>query len=158
MAEDLNALLETRGLKTVSVLGWSDGGILGLLLAIHHPDKVGRLTIMGANLTPAGAYPWANKLVADKDKQIDQMIAKATRRSRGPLVMAGDRDVILDTHTLEIFHGLPSAQLAIFPGATHMIPCQNPDFFNRTVETNLTKPFATPDTKDLLKAMMAGIP
>jgi pimeloyl-ACP methyl ester carboxylesterase len=185
MAEDLNALLEKRGLKSVSVLGWSDGGILGLLLAIHHPDKVGRLAIMGANLTPAGAYDWANELVADKGKQIDQMIAKGDtskpwgllkqyfdllgkqpnipvaqlKTVKAPtLVMAGDRDVIVDTHTLEIFHGLPSAQLAIFPGATHMIPWQNPDLFNRTVEAFLTKPFATPDTKDLLKAMMAGIP
>ena len=30
MADDLNALLEKRGLKSVYVLGWSDGGILGL--------------------------------------------------------------------------------------------------------------------------------
>ena len=76
MAEDLNALLEKRGLRSVYVLGWSDGGILGLLLAIHHPDKVGRLAIMGANLNPAGAYDWANELVAAKDKQIAEMTAK----------------------------------------------------------------------------------
>lgn len=182
MAEDLNALLEKRGLKSVSVLGWSDGGILGLLLAIHHPDKVGRLAIMGANLNPAGAYNWALDLVAAKDKQIDQMIARGDKSEPWPLlkqyldllgkqpnislaqlktipaptlVMAGDRDVIADVHTLEIFHGLPNAQLAIFPGATHMVPWQNHDLFNRTVETFLTKPFTKPDTRDILSAMMA---
>jgi pimeloyl-ACP methyl ester carboxylesterase len=181
MAEDLNALLEKRGLKSVYVLGWSDGGILGLLLAIHHPDKVSRLAIMGANLNPAGAYDWANDLVAAKGKQIDQMIAKGDtsqpwarlkqyfdllgkqpsisiaqlKTIEAPtLVMAGDRDVIRDGHTLEIFHGLPNAQLGIFPGATHMIPWQNPELFNRTVATFFAKPFTKPDTKDILSAMM----
>jgi pimeloyl-ACP methyl ester carboxylesterase len=181
MAEDLNALLEKRGLKSVYVLGWSDGGILGLLLAIHHPDKVGRLAIMGANLNPAGAYDWALDLVAAKERQIDQMITKGDTSqpwarleqyfdllgkqpnisavqlatvTAPTLVMAGDRDVIRGAHTLEIFEGLRNAQLAIFPGATHMIPWQNPELFNRTVETFFAKPFTKPDTRDILTAMM----
>jgi len=183
MAEDLNGLLERRGLKSVYVLGWSDGGILGLLLAIHHPDKVSRLAIMGANLNPAGAYDWANDLVAAKDKQIARMIEKGDtsqpwarlkqyfdllgkqpnislaqlKTIMAPtLVMAGDRDVISDVHTLEIFHALPNAHLTIFPGATHMIPWQNPELFNRTVETFFTRPFTKPDTRDILSAMMAN--
>ena len=72
------------------------------------------------------------------------------------LVMAGDRDVIRDEHTLEIFHNLPNAQLSIFPGATHMIPWQNPELFNRTAETFFSKPFAKPDTRDILTAMMGN--
>ena len=65
------------------------------------------------------------------------------------LVMAADRDVILDEHTLEIFHTLPKSQLAIFPGATHMIAVQDPARFNRTVLEFFDRPFAMPDTKDL---------
>ena len=59
MAEDANALLEKLGLKRVYVLGWSDGGIIGLLLAMNLPDKVAKLAIMGANVNPRGAYDWA---------------------------------------------------------------------------------------------------
>jgi len=59
MAEDINALLEQLKLDHVKVLGWSDGGIIGLLLTIHHPDKVSMLAVMGANLEPDAAYPWA---------------------------------------------------------------------------------------------------
>jgi len=51
-AEDINALLEQLKLDHVKVLGWSDGGIIGLLLTIHHPDKVSMLAVMGANLEP----------------------------------------------------------------------------------------------------------
>jgi pimeloyl-ACP methyl ester carboxylesterase len=40
ISEDLNALLDHLKLKDVNVIGWSDGGIEGLLLAMNHPDKV----------------------------------------------------------------------------------------------------------------------
>jgi len=52
MTDDLNALLEKLNLKQCYVIGWSDGGINGLLMAIRHPDKVKKLAITGANLWP----------------------------------------------------------------------------------------------------------
>jgi len=178
MAEDLAALLAQLNLKSVRVLGWSDGGILGLLLAIHHPDLVGRLAIMGANLEPDGAYDWAERWVKKENKRVDKMLAagdhssnwaaqkqyldllgkqphialKELRRIAAPtLVMAGDKDVIRAEHTLEIFENIPHAHLAIFPGATHMIPWQDPELFNRTVEKFFTRPFTRPDTKEIFQ-------
>jgi pimeloyl-ACP methyl ester carboxylesterase len=59
MAEDTNALLDHIKLRQVKVLGWSDGGIIRLLLTIRHPEKVSMLAMMGANLQPDAAYPWA---------------------------------------------------------------------------------------------------
>jgi len=175
MAEDMNTLLDRLGLKSVHVLGWRDGGIVGLLLAIHHPEKVGKLAIMGASLEPGGAYDWAFEWLAKQEKHVDEMIAKGDQSQPWPvmkhldllgkhpnipvenletviaptLVMSGDKDVIRDEHTLQIFHHLPNAQLCIFPGATHAIPWQNPDLFNRTVETFFSKPFTRPDTKEI---------
>src|SRR3954470_21902296 len=52
MADDFNALLDTLHIDSCYVIGWSDGGINGLLLAIRHPDKVKKLAISGANLWP----------------------------------------------------------------------------------------------------------
>jgi pimeloyl-ACP methyl ester carboxylesterase len=176
MADDANALLEKLGKKQVYVLGWSDGGIVGLLLAIRHPDKVARLAIMGANLEPAGAYDWARAWVAEQQGAVDAMLAKHDTSqpwgvqkqylnllgnqphisvgqlktiSAPTLVMAGDRDVIRDDHTLLIFHALPKAHLCIFPGATHMIAWQDPERFNQTVEKFFREPFAQPDTREL---------
>jgi len=184
MAEDANALLESLNLKGVYVLGWSDGGIIGLLLAMHHPDKVDKLAIMGANLNPQGAYKWATDWVAAQEKQLDELIAKkdtsqpwkvyqqyldllgqqpnipveSLKQISAPtLVMAADKDVIRDEHTLEIFHGLPKAELCIFPGATHMIPREDPRVFNETVDRFFKRPFippgktSRPDTKDLFE-------
>ncbi len=176
MAEDFNVLLDQLNLKSVDVLGWSDGGIIGLLLALHHPDKVGKLAIMGASLRPGGAYPWALragveelKAVDDRIAQGDSSVALKVKRQRldllclqphiasddlrkilsPTLVMAGDKDVIDDEHTLEIFHHLPNAHLCIFPGATHMIPWEDPQLFNRTVDKFLVQPYSRPDTRKL---------
>jgi pimeloyl-ACP methyl ester carboxylesterase len=52
MADDYAALLDVLKLDSVNVIGWSDGGINGLLLAIRHPKKVKKLAITGANLVP----------------------------------------------------------------------------------------------------------
>jgi pimeloyl-ACP methyl ester carboxylesterase len=176
MTEDTNALLERLKLDHVKVLGWSDGGIVGLLLAIHHPDKVSMLAVMGANLEAGAAYPWAvdgivrmrNRVTAELASSdnpgalqlqlqlLDLMgnqphIPLADLRKIGvpTLVMAGDRDVVRDEHTLMLFHAIPKSQLAIFPGATHMLPAQDPARFNRTVLEFFDNPFAMPDTKDL---------
>lgn len=176
MAEDTNALLDHIKLRQVKVLGWSDGGIIGLLLTIRHPEKVSMLAVMGANLQPDAAYPWAVQGVL----RVRERITKQLANSKNPkplqlqlqlldlvgnqphiplsdlahiqvptLVMAADRDVIRDDHTLSMFHAIPKSQLAIFPGATHMIPAQDPVRFNGTVLDFFDKPFAMPDTKDL---------
>jgi pimeloyl-ACP methyl ester carboxylesterase len=176
MTEDLNALLEQLGVKSAYVLGWSDGGIIGLLLAIHHPDKVGKLAVMGANMRPEAAYDFARDWIAAENLAIDKKIAAADHSKdwarekqlldllgkqphisaaqlRGiaapTLVMASDRDVIRLQDTQEIFDNIPRAHLAIFPGATHMIPQENPVLFNAIVAAFFAQPYSRPDTKDL---------
>src|SRR5579871_1436074 len=52
MADDFNALLDSLHLQQCYVIGWSDGGISGLLLAIRHPEKVKKLVVSGPNLWP----------------------------------------------------------------------------------------------------------
>jgi len=54
MAEDVIALMDTLGVKRFDLMGWSDGGVTGLDLAIHHPDRLRRLVTFGANFSPDG--------------------------------------------------------------------------------------------------------
>ncbi len=70
------------------------------------------------------------------------------------LVLASDHDVIRDEHTLAIYHHLPNSQLAIFPDATHMIPIDDPERFNATVDRFFSTPFVKKDRLlDLLKTL-----
>ena len=51
MASDMAALIDKLGLGKVNVVGWSDGGNIGLELAFAHPDKVLKVVTLGANYT-----------------------------------------------------------------------------------------------------------
>lgn len=57
MASDVLALLDYLKLDAVNLVGWSDGGIIGLDIAIHHPDRLIRLVAYGANYNPSGVNP-----------------------------------------------------------------------------------------------------
>ena len=54
MADDVVALMDFLKLPTASVVGWSDGGAIGLELAIRHPSRVRKLVVVGQNATLAG--------------------------------------------------------------------------------------------------------
>ena len=54
MADDYLALLDHLGIDKVALVGWSDGGIIGLEIAIRHPERLSRLFAFAANYTPEG--------------------------------------------------------------------------------------------------------
>jgi pimeloyl-ACP methyl ester carboxylesterase len=51
MASDMSALIDKLNLGSVNVVGWSDGGNVGLELALAQPQKVKKLVTFGANYT-----------------------------------------------------------------------------------------------------------
>lgn len=69
MAEDVIALLDRLRIPVVDVMGWSDGGDIGLDLAIHHPGRIRHLVTFGANFSPTGLNPddvkWNQSATAD---------------------------------------------------------------------------------------------
>ena len=54
MADDVVALMDALKVLKADVVGWSDGGILGLDLAIRHKDRVGKIFVFAANTVPSG--------------------------------------------------------------------------------------------------------
>ncbi len=140
MSEDVYQLLQQLNIDSAFVWGHSDGAILGLLLSIHHPEKVKKLLATGANLRPdtTAVDPALLPLIdlmgnlvkndSVRSKQfrllVDQPNIPVTDLQKiksSVLVMAGDRDAIRNRHTLEIFENIPKAELCILPGATHFV-------------------------------------
>ena len=181
MMEDYNGLLEHLNLAGANVLGWSDGGILALLLAIHHPDKLQKMAVMGANLRPdqTAVYEWVAELLQPLSEMTDVMIAAGDTSNNWQLqrqlldllttqpdipieslhtiqipalVIAGDKDIIRGSHTLEIFENLPNAHLAILPGQTHWAPVTDPDGFNLMVQRFFNTPYSRPTSEAILTA------
>ncbi|WP_448151340.1 alpha/beta fold hydrolase [Labrys miyagiensis] len=61
MADDVVALLDHLKIRRADIVGWSDGGILGLDLAIRHPDRVGKIFAFAANTVTSGVKEGVEK-------------------------------------------------------------------------------------------------
>jgi pimeloyl-ACP methyl ester carboxylesterase len=61
MADDVVALLDYLKIDRTDLVGWSDGGIIGLDIAMHHPRRLRRLFAYGANSDPSGLTPDIDK-------------------------------------------------------------------------------------------------
>lgn len=171
MADDLAALLDQLHVDSADVIGWSDGGINGVLLAIRHPEKVRKLAVTGTNLWPdTTAVPqeiWdmvrpayaalQNKIASgavlkDKEKNNYKLLRLLCDQPHIPLsdlhkiscpslVIGGDHDVIKPAHTLLIAENIPHSYLWILPNSGHSTPVAYSDLFNTTVDDFFTKPY-----------------
>jgi pimeloyl-ACP methyl ester carboxylesterase len=171
MADDYAALLDAMKIDSAYVIGWSDGGINGLLLAIRHPEKVKMLAATGANLVPdTTAVPqqiWdmvmpaltelknkPNKNDGEKNQlKLFKLLAEQPhipltdlqKISCPSLIIGGDHDVIKEEHTLLIYKNIPKSYLWILPGSGHSTPVVYKDDFNKVVDRFFSNPYRTID-------------
>ena len=61
MADDVVALMDGLKLRKADIVGWSDGGIIGLDLAIRYPDRVGKIFAFAANTVTSGVVDGVEK-------------------------------------------------------------------------------------------------
>ena len=160
ITDDLNALLDTLNIKNSYVIGWSDGGINGLLLAMRHPEKVKKLAVTGANLWPdqTAVDPFINKWARNYYDSLKKLPAtpnikesiKLTRLlcfephitttqlkniTCPTLVIGGDHDVILPQHTMLIAQSIPNSYLWLLPNSGHSTPIFYKEQFNAQIDS-----------------------
>jgi pimeloyl-ACP methyl ester carboxylesterase len=80
MASDVIALMDYLKIKRAAVVGWSDGAILGLDIAIHHPERLTKLFAFAANSDPSGVAdisksPVFNAYIARAEKEYEKLSA-----------------------------------------------------------------------------------
>lgn len=63
MASDVVALLDHLKIRKAAIVGWSDGAIIGLDIAMKHPERVSRLFAFAANSDPSGVADTASSEV-----------------------------------------------------------------------------------------------
>lgn len=167
MADDYAALLDAMKIDSAYVIGWSDGGINTLLLAIRHPEKVKKLASTGANLVPDTtavpkevwdiALPIYEALKAKTAKTPGEMkeyklmrllaeqphipLTDLQKISCPSLIIGGDHDVIKEEHTMLIYKNIPRAYLWILPGSGHSTPIFYKDDFNKVVDRFFSTPY-----------------
>jgi pimeloyl-ACP methyl ester carboxylesterase len=167
MADDYAALLDAMKVDSADVIGWSDGGINALLLAIRHPEKVKKLAATGANLWPdTTAVPQeiinmvlpeytslknkSNKNVKEKNNWklvrllLDEphITLTSLQTIKCPsLIIGGDHDVIKPEHTMLISKNIPQSYLWILPNSGHSTPIVYKDEFNKKIDDFFSMPY-----------------
>src|SRR5271165_6444613 len=61
MADDVVALMDVLTIPKADIVGWSDGGILGIDLAMRHKDRVGKVFAFAANTVTSGVKEGVEK-------------------------------------------------------------------------------------------------
>jgi pimeloyl-ACP methyl ester carboxylesterase len=63
MSSDVVALMDYLKIQKAAIVGWSDGAILGLDIAMHHPERVSKLFAFAANSDPNGVSDISKSVV-----------------------------------------------------------------------------------------------
>ena len=155
-ADDLLMFMDEHKIEKANIIGFSDGGNIAMVFAIHYPDRVNKLVLNGANLNAGGvkratqipieigyriarffsgksesAYRNAEMLglmVNDPNVEPEEL----RRITAKTLVIAGTRDMIKEDHTKLIAENIPDSELAIIEG-DHFIASKRPKEFNDVV-------------------------
>ena len=148
------AYLEDVVKEPAHLIGYSDGGIIALMVAIKRPELVKSIVAIGANYHyDAPLSDFLNPSVSAEDQAEYNLISpdaphtlleKTIRMNQiwktepdislkdiatiecPVLVMAGDDDVIKHEHTISLYEALPLGQLAILPGTSHGLVKEKP--------------------------------
>lgn len=171
MADDYAALLDAMKIDSVLVIGWSDGGINGLLLSMRHPEKVKKMALTGTNLWPdtTAVFDDVEQLVLPEYNSAKTMAQTMTNRTPQQktgwkllrllveephisltslhnitvpaLIIGGDHDVIKPEHTMLIAQNIPDSYLWILPNSGHSTPLVYRDEFNKKIDDFFSKPY-----------------
>jgi pimeloyl-ACP methyl ester carboxylesterase len=166
MSDDMVKVLDHLKVDRVDVVGWSDGGIIGLDLAMRHPERVRRLVAIGANYSPDGLgyVPSVGEvprtalrywLVAPNPAQWPTLYRKVITMWRTQpqytlndlghikaptLVMAGEYDLIKREHTDQLAKAILGSHESIIAGGTHSVPIEKPEIIDSEILSFLDAP------------------
>lgn len=155
--EDLNNLLEKLELSKVILLGFSDGANIAMKYAIKYPEKIEALVINGGNLNTKGVKK-TTQIFIELGYKMAKVFCKKSENAKmnmellglmvnepnikieelhsikmPTLVIAGQKDMIKESHTREIADNIPNAKLSIIKG-NHFIADKESTAFNQEIE------------------------
>lgn len=131
IADDVIEFIQSLGIEKPILYGFSDGGIVGLLIAIKAPYLLSKLIISGANINPSGLagfnlFFYKLAYIVTRNKLVKMMICEPDiklsqlRQIKIPTyVLAGQRDIIKQSHTKLIADNISQSTLEIIQNENH---------------------------------------
>ena len=130
MCDDMIQFIKKLDIHKPILYGFSDGGVIGLMIAMKEPNLLSKLISSGADLYPTGMkltlFPAMIKEAIHRDKVYRMMFkephikARELQKIKIPtVILAGEHDAIRTSHTKKIARSIPGSILEILPGETH---------------------------------------
>lgn len=131
MAKDIIEFIKKLKINKPILYGFSDGGIIGLLIAIKEPKLLSKLIVSGANLNPNGMsrfmliiskigyFITRNKLFRLMIQEPNITIKDLQKIDIPTYVLAGEKDVIKEEHTKLIAENIKNGTLEIISKENH---------------------------------------
>jgi pimeloyl-ACP methyl ester carboxylesterase len=131
MADDVIEFCHDHDLEHPIIYGFSDGGIIALLVAIKSPQLPSHLIVSGANMVPSGLkarfqIPNRFKYWKTKDPLYKLMLTEPhiteemLHAIKAPtLITAGEKDIVKERETRRIAQSIPGSKMIILPGEGH---------------------------------------
>lgn len=131
MAEDVAEFARKLKLENSCYCGFSDGGIIGILAAVRYPELFSKLVLCGANAYPQGLKWYWLKLFSlleavNHDPKLLMMLKEPQITARElesipvpVLLLAGERDMVRESHTRYLASKIKDSRLNILPGEGH---------------------------------------
>jgi pimeloyl-ACP methyl ester carboxylesterase len=143
MASDVLALIDFLNIDKAALVGWSDGAIIGLDIAIHRPERRSKLFAFAANSDPSGVKD------SPTPTEYDSFLTQITKvwetqphwtaddlaAIKVPtwIVDADHDEAIKRDNTLFMADHIPGSGLLIEPQVSHFAFLQDPQQFNTDV-------------------------
>ncbi len=166
MVDDTIAFMDALRLESAHLIGWSDGAMIALMVAMKRPGLVRKLGYISQPLNPDGTRPKYVAMMAQMTPAhlppfleagyaavspdgpahyavVAEKMVAAWRADRGiplenirgvqtpTLVLVGDDDIGTVEGAAAMQAAMPSAQLAVIPGASHALAMEKPEVVNR---------------------------
>jgi pimeloyl-ACP methyl ester carboxylesterase len=131
MADDIYRFIEVLKLGRVGIIGFSDGAVIGLILAMNHIETVSKMALLGVNLKPDDFTEKSYRFVKDtyertKDPLFKLMLEEpnieldAVKGVNIPvLVIAAEKDIFKPETFTNLAAALPDAALKVMDGHKH---------------------------------------
>lgn len=131
MRDDVISFIKKLHIEKPILYGFSDGAIIGLLVAIKESNLLSKLIISGANLNPQSLKKWVlilskivyffkkNKLFKMMIDEPNIQISEINKIQVPTIVLAGEKDVVKYEHTKLIADNIPNSQIEIVKGENH---------------------------------------
>lgn len=131
MAADLAAFIQHLKLEADNIIGFSDGAITALLLALQQPNLIGKMALLGVNLKPSDftdeCYQFVQQTYETTQDPLFKMmleqpnieLASLKQIKMPTLVIGAEHDIYHPTLFEQIANTLPNATLKIMLGHQH---------------------------------------